>query len=106
MTWRIRIISSSITCGHYSGCASKGFYFKSGIICKAVQTIFTVNPSCFYECISFKGLRCLFNIIMTAYVVERKYFTSAISISSQDFKNGTGFLQFVSVVGGEYYSFR
>ena len=106
MTWCIRIIGRGITGRHYSRCASKSLYFKSRIIGKAVQTIFAVDPSCFYESITLKGFRCLFNVIMTAYVVERKYFTSAISGSIQNFKNGTGFLQFVSVVGGEYYSFR
>ena len=83
-----------VACGVNSGCSVKGFYLKSGVIGKTVITVMLFDVTGFLQGVILKGITGLGDILVTAYVIQRKHLKAITEYLAYLF-------QLVGVIGGK-----
>ena len=80
----------------YAGGTVEGFHLKASVVGKAVDVIMVVNVVCFLQRVFFQCLSCLRDIDIAANILQRQHLYPIA-------ENLSHFLQFVLIVGCEYY---
>ena len=96
---RVMTLAGSITCRVYARRAVQSLYFKTSVIGKAIVSITFLHPPGFQQSVALKCIGCLRNIVMAAYIGQRKDGESVTHHLSQLFK-------FMRIVTCKYYFFH